>query len=98
MPMLKQQLVSELRRYILPVKKGHMDIVQYLITEGHADVEATTNRWYTSLDVADYFGHEDVVQYFIKDCHAHVGGLTKKVVRLIRKVTWNWSNQYCIRR
>ncbi|VDN21844.1 unnamed protein product [Gongylonema pulchrum] len=56
-------LIPEVPALWAAAAAGHLDIVQYLVEEGHADVNQTTGTHSTPLRGACYDGHFEIVKY-----------------------------------
>ena len=52
--------------------RGHLDVVQYLLTSHDANLEATTNAGKTPLHWACWNGHLDVVRYLLSSRRANL--------------------------
>jgi ankyrin repeat protein len=55
---------------------GHLEIVQYLIQHGRANVNATTNNGFNALHGASHSGHLEIVQYLTHYGRANVNATT----------------------
>ena len=50
---------------------GHLNIVQYLISELHCNPSCVNNSGYTPLHLACYFNHAHIVQYLLSTGHVN---------------------------
>uniref|UniRef100_A0A7S1VUF9 Uncharacterized protein n=1 Tax=Grammatophora oceanica TaxID=210454 RepID=A0A7S1VUF9_9STRA len=61
--------------------RGHLDIVQYLVDTGGANIEAETNRGRrTPLHLASQHGHKAIVEYLIDEGHQRQANIYAKDV------------------
>jgi ankyrin repeat protein len=50
---------------------GHLEIVQYLVEEGRANIRVREKEGWTPLHLASQFGHFDIVKYITQDRKVH---------------------------